>query len=180
MTSLFRSFAIAIIGLGLAAGGADALAQGKGKDKDKDRQEQGKGNKEGGQKAKKQHKHHDAKSLVGDKVKKNGRHQFHQNGKFASSVDVKDGKIAGVKVKHADKGDVPVKKYKTNKKMADAAPANGMMPVSMVLAQNQYLGTTWIGYAYYDEYGDEIIYWFPYDMILDGDTGAIEYVAVDY
>jgi hypothetical protein len=42
--------------------------------------------------------------------------------------------------------------------------------------QEQYLGTVWIGYAYVDEYGDEEIYWFPYDLILDGDTGAIEYI----
>ena len=43
--------------------------------------------------------------------------------------------------------------------------------------QDTYLGTTYIGYSYYDDYGDEYVYWFPYDMILDGDTGAIEYVA---
>jgi hypothetical protein len=24
--------------------------------------------------------------------------------------------------------------------------------------------------------GNEEIYWFPYDMILDGDTGAVKYV----
>jgi hypothetical protein len=29
-----------------------------------------------------------------------------------------------------------------------------------------------------DDYGDEQIYWYPYDMILDGDTGAVEYVPV--
>ncbi len=29
-----------------------------------------------------------------------------------------------------------------------------------------------------DEYGDEAIYWFLYAMILDGDTGAIEYVPL--
>jgi hypothetical protein len=26
--------------------------------------------------------------------------------------------------------------------------------------------------------GNEEIYWYPYDMILDGDTGAVEYVPV--
>ena len=34
------------------------------------------------------------------------------------------------------------------------------------------------GYSFIDEYGDEQIYWFPYEMILDGDTGAIEYVPL--
>ena len=45
------------------------------------------------------------------------------------------------------------------------------------MVQYQYVGTTWIGYSYIDEYGYEDIYWYPYDMILDGDTGAVEYVA---
>ena len=36
----------------------------------------------------------------------------------------------------------------------------------------------YIGYAYYDDYGDEVIYWFPYEMILDGDTGAVDYIPI--
>ena len=32
--------------------------------------------------------------------------------------------------------------------------------------------------AFIDDNGDEQIYWFPYEMILDGDTGAIEYVPL--
>ena len=39
-------------------------------------------------------------------------------------------------------------------------------------------GTVYIGYAYYDDYGDEQIYWYPYEIIYDGDTGAIEYVPL--
>ena len=151
---------------GLAAIDGSALAQPKDKDKDrKDKKEQ----------KVKQHKPHNGKDLVGDKIKQNGKHKFHENGKHSAFVDVKGGKIAGVTVTHADKGNVPVKKYKSTKKMA-AAPAGGMQRVSLVLAQSQYLGTTWIGYSYIDDYGDEVIYWFPYDMILDGDTGAVEYI----
>jgi hypothetical protein len=47
---------------------------------------------------------------------------------------------------------------------------------AFVQVQSTYIGTTYIGYAYVDEYGTEVIYWYPYDMILDGDTGAVEYV----
>jgi hypothetical protein len=54
-------------------------------------------------------------------------------------------------------------------------PRGGFQLASYLLAQDQYVGTMWIGYAYIDDYGEEIIYWFPYDMILDGDTGAIDY-----
>jgi hypothetical protein len=163
----------AVVGL-VAIDGA-ALAQ----PKDKDQKEQGdtKGKKDGKEQKAKAPKHHNGKDLVGDKIKTDGKHQLHQNGKNTAFVDVKGGKIAGVTVKHADKGDVPVKKYKTTKKMADA-PASGIQPVSLVLAQAQSLGTTWIGYSYIDDFGYEVIYWFPYEMILDGDTGAVDYVPI--
>jgi hypothetical protein len=119
--------------------------------------------------------HHNGQQLLGEKIKTNGRHVIHKKGDHAVSVEVKDGKVAGLHVKHAKKGDVPVKKYKTNKKMAQA---DGLQYVSYLLAQAQYLGTAYIGYAFVDEYGYEEIYWFPYDMILDGDTGAVEYIPV--
>jgi hypothetical protein len=117
--------------------------------------------------------HHNGQQLLGQKIKTNGHHVIHTKGSYTTSVEVKDGKVAGVHVKHAKKGDVPVKKYKTDKKMARA---DGNPYGSLLLVQAQYLGTTYIGYSYVDEYGEEEIYWFPYDMILDGDTGAIEYV----
>ncbi len=133
--------------------------------------------KDGMEKKAKQHKHQNGKDLLGENVKKDGQHKMHQNGKHTAFVNVSKGKITGVKVKHADKGDVPVKKYKTTKKMAEA-PVGGMQAVSLVLAQAQSLGTVWIGYAYIDDWGDEVIYWFPYEMIYDGDTGAVEYIPI--
>ena len=118
----------------------------------------------------KSHKDMSGKSLVGDKIKQDGNHKIHENGKFSTSVNVSHGKIAGVNVKNSDKGDVAVTKYKTTKNMA-ARPASGIY----LAAYDQYIGTLWIGYGYIDDWGEEIIYWFPYDMILDGDTGAIDY-----
>ena len=138
---------------------------------------QAKDKKDGKEQKVKEHKHHNGKDLVGEKIKKDGKHQFHKNGKHTAFVNVKDGKITGVTVSHSEKGNVRVKKYKTTKKMADQS-AGGMQRVSLVLAQAQDLGTTWIGYAYYDDYGYETIYWFPYEMIYDGDTGAVEYVPL--
>src|SRR5260370_31071464 len=116
--------------------------------------------------------HHNGQQMLGEKVKTNGEHVIHKKGNYTTSVEVKDGKIAGVHVKHAKKGDVPVKKYKTNKKMARAAGGH----IVYASFNQEYVGTTYIGYSYIDEYGNEEIYWFPYDMILDGDTGAIEYI----
>jgi hypothetical protein len=118
--------------------------------------------------------HHNGQQLLGENVKTNGHHLIHKKGLYTASVEVKNGKVAGVHVKHAKKGDVPVKKYKTDKKMAQAD--GHLQYASFPLAPAQYLGTVYIGFAYVDEYGVEEIYWFPYDMILDGDTGAILYV----
>jgi hypothetical protein len=178
LTALFAALA-------LLAFQGPAGAQPKDKPQKEQKEQRGqkdpkeRGQKDGKEKKAKKEKHQNGKSLVGDKIKKNGKHKFHENGKHASFVNVKEGKIAGVSVSHADKGEVPVKKYKTTKQMAGLS-AGGVQPVSLVLAQGtQYLGMTWIGYAYIDDWGYEVIYWFPYDMIYDGDTGAIEYWPAD-
>ena len=133
--------------------------------------------KDGMEKKAKQHKHKNGKDLLGAKLKKGGEHKIHANGKHSAFVQVSNGKVTGVKVRHADKGDVPVTKYKSKKKMADASDS-GFQTVSFVVAQLDYLGWTWIGFSYIDDYGDEIIYWFPYDMVYDSDTGAIEYIPI--
>lgn len=118
--------------------------------------------------------HVDGARLLGENLKKNGRHKLDKRGPAEASVDVRDGKITAFHVKHDQKGDLPVHKYKSTRKMASA----GVQPVALRLAQSgtQYMGQTWIGYSYYDDYGNEVIYWFPYDMIYDYDTGATEYV----
>ena len=152
----------ALAGGAMAAGKDDDKAKGGGKDKEK---EKGKG----------KAKHKNGKDLLGEKIKKNGKHVLEQNGAHTVSVDVKDGKIAGVTVKHSKKGVLPITKYKTTTKMASAGV---MQHASMQHVQLQQLGTVYIGFAYYDEYGNEEIYWYPYDMIYDGDTGAIEYIPV--
>ncbi len=153
---------------GFAALGVSALA-GRAMAADKD--DKAKGNGKGKGKA----KHKNGKQLLGDKIKKNGKHVLETNGPNTVSVDVKDGKIAGMNVKHSKKGELPVRKYKSTTKMASA---DVMQYASMQHVQLQQLGTVWIGFAYYDDYGYEEIYWYPYDMIYDGDTGAIEYIPV--
>ena len=166
MNPIRRLFTTSVALLGISAFIGGAIAADKGKDKEN---EQGKG------KGKGKANHKNGKQLLGEKLKKNGKHILDKKGANTASVDVKDGKITGVKVKHDKKGDVTVIKYKTSKKMAYV---EGLQLASMRLAQVQNLGTVYIGYAYYDEDGYEEIYWFPYDMIYDGDTGAIEYVPV--
>ena len=171
-----------------------ANAQGKGKEKEKqkvekekvekEKVEKGKGEKQKGKgEAKAKPQHISGKQLLGDKIKTNGKHVLDQRGKYTATATVRGGKIAGINVKHSEKGDVPVTKYKTRKKMASKPGEAGGFSLASnrhgVLAQLQDLGTTYIGYAYIDEYGEEYIYWFPVEMIYDGDTGAIEYVVLD-
>jgi hypothetical protein len=70
---------------------------------------------------------------------------------------------------------VKVTKYKTDKDMSNASllldPGGyGVYPAQSVVV------TLWIGYAYWDYYYDEeVIYWFPVDMVVDGDYGAVYY-----
>ena len=120
--------------------------------------------------------HQNGKQLLGEKIKNNGHHVLEQKGNVTASVDVKDGKILGLHANHSKKGDLPVKKYKSTQKMAKIDGLQG--PPHLMTVQDQYLGTTYIGYSYFDDYGDEQIYWFPVDMIYNGDTGAIDYVPI--
>ena len=144
-----------------------ALAQ---KDKDKDKEK-------GKEKEKKKHHHNNGKDKLGEKIKQNGSHVIDKKGDATVAMDVKDNKIAGMKVKHAKKGDLAVKKYKTKQKMAQTGGVH-MVAYDTMLAQAISLGTTYIGYAYIDDWGDEVIYWYPVEMIYDGETGAIDYVPV--
>ena len=107
----------------------------------------------------KQHHHHDGKQLIGHKIKENGEHVIEKKSPHTVSLKVKDGKIARMSVKHEKKGDVLVKKYKTSRKMAEAAAGLHYVAYNEN-AQAYSLGTAYIGYAYVDEYGDETTYWF--------------------
>jgi major membrane immunogen (membrane-anchored lipoprotein) len=126
--------------------------------------------------AKAQH-HHDAKQLVGGKLKQDGHHDIDHKGKYTTSVEVKGGKIAAVNVTHAEKGNIAVKKYKTHRKMAQNTDGH-LMYASFQLAQMQDMGEEYIGYSYVDDNGNEEIYWFPVEVVYDGDTGATEYVPL--
>jgi hypothetical protein len=122
--------------------------------------------------------HHDAKQLLADKGKTDGRHVIHTKGKYTTTVETKNGKVAALHVNHSEKGDIPVKKYKTEHKMAQVAVGR-VVYASFLPAQAEDMGTVYIGYAYTNDDGDQEIYWFPAEMIVDGTTGAVEYVPLN-
>ena len=148
--------------------------QGKQDKQDKKEQKPGK--------AKKQH-HNNGKAVLGAALKSNGHHVLGKKGSYTTSAEVRDGKVTGVHVQHATRGDVKVTKYKTNKKMAMArrepvqvASLEPIEPMEM-----QVTITIYIGYGYYDDEDDyEDIYWFPVDDVYDGDAGAIDYYGEPY
>ncbi|MGP0017292.1 MAG: hypothetical protein ACLPHP_01885 [Candidatus Sulfotelmatobacter sp.] len=127
--------------------------------------------------AKKQN-HHDGHQLVAGKLKTDGRHDIDKKGHYTASVESKGGKIAAFHVVHDTKGQIPVKKYKTHKKMAQATGSH-LTYASFALSQDMDMGTVYIGYSYIDDDGNEEIYWFPAEEIVDGDTGAVEYVPLN-
>jgi hypothetical protein len=175
MDSKRRLCLATLAAIGISTIAPEALAQGQGKGQG---QGQGGGQAPGQSGQKKKQHHNNGKDKLGDKIKQNGNHVIDKKGDATVSVDVKDQKVAGMKVKHAKKGDLKVTKYKTNKKMAAAETGIHLAAYDTMLAQAYSLGTTWIGYSYYDDYGDEQIYWYPVEMIYDGDTGAIDYVPI--
>jgi hypothetical protein len=127
--------------------------------------------------AAKRQNHHDGKRLVAAKLKTDGHHDIDKKGHYTASVESKGGKIAGFHVVHDTRGQIPVKKYKTNKKMVQATGLH-LTYASFSLPQDMDMGTVEIGYSYIDDDGNEEIYWFPAEEILDGDTGAVEYVPL--
>jgi myo-inositol-hexaphosphate 3-phosphohydrolase len=126
--------------------------------------------------AKKQN-HHNGHQLVAANLKTDGRHNIDKKGHYSAAVESKGGKIAKFHVVHDTKGEIPVKKYKTHKKMAQATGPS-LIYATFALVQDTDMGTVYIGYSYVDDDGNEEIYWFPAEEILDGDTGAIEYVPL--
>jgi len=169
MTRAARQVAavIAVVGLAGAAGHAIALPDDKGQSH-KAQVNDSRWN------GRKQHKDYSGKALLGDNIKKNGAHAIQDHGRYSASVNVSEGKITGMKVKHADRGSVPVTKYKTTTNMAQ-----GKMSGAHLFTRSQNTGTMWSGYGYIDDWGDEYFYWFPYAMIDDGDARAIEYYPAD-
>jgi len=67
------------------------------------------------------HNHHSGPQLLGGRLNTNGTHEIHKVGEHTVHVHVQNKKVASVSVMHRTKGNVAVKKYKTNRKMAQGS-----------------------------------------------------------
>ena len=103
----------------------------------------------------KEKKHFSGDSLLGPKIKANGKHKIHQAGKHDVFADVNNGKVVGVTATG-----MQVKKVKSRQKFAEAAP--GIIHAGMDLAQTEvYYYGFWVYDADYDYY-----YWFPTEVVF--------------
>jgi predicted DNA-binding WGR domain protein len=130
------------------------------------------------------HNHHDGAKLLGGRLGTDGKHEIHKFGEHTVHVHVQNKKVLRVTATHRTKGEVPVKKYNTSKKMVQgdgyihvAADVDGHMvqPVDFRVAQT----IVSVGYSVVDPVtGDEEIYWYPAEMVVDPVTGAVDYIPV--
>jgi hypothetical protein len=112
-------------------------------------------------------KHHlNGKDLLGENIKKNGKHKIHTTGKKVDVfAEVNNGKVTAVTA-----AGMQVKKVKSRQKLAETTP--GITLASMQLAQADVY---YYGYWVYDDLTDTYI-WFPVDYVIV-DSSWVEYTA---
>ena len=110
-------------------------------------------------------KHHlNGNTLLGGKIKTNGKHKIHTAGKADVFAEVSGGKVTGVTA-----AGMQVKKVKTKQKLAETAPS--LILASMKVAQTDVY---YYGYWVYDPIAD-YYYWFTSDVVIV-DTTWVDYV----
>jgi hypothetical protein len=130
------------------------------------------------------HNHHDGAALLGGKINTDGKHEIHRVGEHGVHVHVQNKKVARVTVEHRTKGEVPVKKYKSSRKMVQS---DGWVPAAIetsgdLVERADYRvaqAIVYVGYSFVDPVtGAEEYYWYPATMVVDPLTGAVDYVPV--
>lgn len=112
-------------------------------------------------------KHHlNGNDLLGERIKKNGKHKIHTTGKKADVfAEVNNGKVTAVSA-----AGMQVKKVRSRQKLAETAP--GITLASMQLAQ---VDVYYYGYWVYDDLTD-YYYWFTSDYVIV-DSSWVDYVV---
>src|SRR6266851_4381934 len=106
------------------------------------------------------------KDLLGEGIKKNGKHRIHSTGKKVDVfAEVNNGKVTAVTA-----AGMQVKKVRSRQKLAETTP--GITLASMQLAQADVY---YYGYWVYDDLTD-YYYWFPADYVIV-DSSWVEYAA---
>jgi hypothetical protein len=110
--------------------------------------------------------HNDGHSLLGAKLNQNGKHEITKIGSNAVTAEVNNKKVVGMSA-----GNLPARKVKSNKKMAEIGfnhlqiAANG--PVQLAQAVDVYYGYC------FDTGLDEYCYWYPASDVIVTDTWIV-------
>jgi hypothetical protein len=124
----------------------------------------------------KQEHHKNGHSLLGAKLKQNGKHDIDKLGNATVSAEVNNGKVLAMTATDPQKGPLPVRKVKSRKKMA-ALDRPGIMLASagdgVDIAQDAIIYYAWC----FDDGVDLYCYWYPADVVIV-DAGWTEYGPV--
>ena len=147
-----KNLAIALlVSTSLIMPGSFATAQ-PGKEKNAGKERAGSGERGKGHK----HAQKNARNLLGDKIKKNGKHILDRLANRDVTADVRNGKVASMAA-----GDLPMKRVITKKKMAMIDSL--IIPVAWTgaqLAQSGGYSDYNYGYCFDDGY-EYTCYWYP-------------------
>src|SRR5215471_7644495 len=118
--------------------------------------------------------HRNGESLLGAKLKQNGRHQIDKAGQAAVSADVNNGKVTAMSANHPQKGNLPARKVKSAQKLAEMEPERIRVAAN---ANDMQLAQAAVYYAWcFDDGLDEYCYWYPSDVVVD-DGSWVAYTA---
>lgn len=109
-------------------------------------------------------------------MKQNGKHQIDKIGNAAVTAEVSNGKVVAMTASDPQKGNLPVRKVKSRKKMASLATdvllaSTGGEP--QYLAQDVVYYYAWC----FDDGVDLWCYWYPADVVIV-DAGWVDYGPV--
>ncbi len=110
--------------------------------------------------------HNNGHNLLGSKINQNGRHEI---GKIGSNSVVAD--VNNKKVVNMSAGNLPVRKVKSNKKMAEHGPA-GIKVAANANIQLAQVTDVYYGYCF-DSGLDEYCYWYPASDVVVADTWVV-------
>jgi hypothetical protein len=113
----------------------------------------------------KQEHHKNGHQLLGAKLKQNGKHQIEKVGNATVTAEVNNGKVVGMTATDPQKGNLPVRKLKSKKKMAAIDP--GIVRVAATGDTPQLAQDSGIYYAWcFDDGVDLWCYWYPADVVI--------------
>ncbi len=107
--------------------------------------------------------HNNGHSLIGAKIHKQGKHAIGKIGANSVIAEVSNDKVTGMSA-----GDLPVHKFKSNKKMADLE-RNKLQIAANASFKLAQVDTFYYAYCF-DTGGDEECYWYPATDIIVTDT----------